>query len=104
MKIQDLQEAFQDLQVAHIYREFNIVADSFSKEALLMETSSLLVKHFVGEYCSGFSFKRGSFDGDKLSLSETLCWRFLIFKRAPKTLLLFSQLFYFVQDFDTIIF
>ena len=46
MKIRELQEAFQDLKLSHVYKEFNQQADTLSKEALSLELSLFSVTYF----------------------------------------------------------
>lgn len=47
LKIQDLQEGFQELKISHIYREFNYIADDLSKKPLSLRASVLSIKYFM---------------------------------------------------------
>ena len=50
LKIKELQEGFQELHLSRIYKEFNILADSLSKETLALEEGSFLVNYFVDNF------------------------------------------------------
>lgn len=48
-KIRPIHESYLELEISHTYRNFNMVDDSLSKEAMDMDVGSLCVKHFKHE-------------------------------------------------------
>ena len=51
--IRDLQSFFIHLHTAHVYREYNVKADSLSKEALHLASGSLHFMEFTEGECIG---------------------------------------------------
>jgi ribonuclease HI len=45
-RIRQLQEAFQELTITQVYREFNTRADLLSKEAVTLDPGTFIVKYF----------------------------------------------------------
>ena len=52
--IKDLESSFLQLESCHVYREFNVMADGLSKEALSMASSLLHYSEFTEGECTGY--------------------------------------------------
>lgn len=53
-KIHQLQEAFEEVYISHVHREFNSDIDSLSKEALSILMGELRISEFLGSSCNSF--------------------------------------------------